>query len=134
MLYAVNTSAQTLTEGNTIALGAPSIKTGCTATMSGSSVLLNKPGFYKVTFTAIGATAAANVVVNMLRNGNTVPGWTSSAYSAADTEDAQLVIDAIVQVEPNETCNKALSSAILTFVAGAPENISNTTISVTKLA
>ena len=135
MLYAVNTATQALVVNDPVSLGIPSIRTGCTVTMPGSTgVSLNRPGFYKVTFTAIANAAAANATINMLRNGSPVSGWTSSAFSAAEGDNVQLVIDAIVQVGPNDTCNAALSTALLTFVADSPMTITNTTISVTKLS
>ena len=134
MLYAANTASQTLAQNDLVSFSAPTILTGCTAVLCGSNtVKLTRPGYYKVTFTAVASAAAANAVINMLQNGSVIPGWTAEAYSAAAGDDVQLVIDAIVQVGPNDTCNLALNTVALTFAAGAAETVTNATISVTKL-
>ena len=134
MLYAVNNASQTLALNDLVAFSAPTILTGCTAVLCGSNtVKLTRPGYYKVTFTAIASSAAGNVIINMLRNGSPIPGWTASAFSTASGDNVNLVIDAIVQVGPNDTCNLALNTVALTFAAGAAETVTNATISVTKL-
>lgn len=134
MLYAVNNASQTLALNDLVAFSEPTILTGCTAVLCGSNtVKLTRPGYYKVTFTAVASSAAGNVIINMLRNGSTIPGWTASAFSTASGDNVNLVIDAIVQVGPNDTCNLALNTVALTFAAGAAETVTNATISVTKL-
>lgn len=135
MLYVANNASQTLAVNDLVALGSPSIRTGCTATLSGTTAInLNRPGFYKVTFTAVASAAAANATINMLRNGSQIPGWTASAFSTAAGDNVNLVIDAIVQVGPNDTCNQALSAVALTFAAASAITVTNATVSVTKLA
>lgn len=137
MLYATNPNDQTLAAGGVVTFSNVLVRTGCTAVVNAGSgsVNLNKPGFYRVTFSVSANAAAANVVINMLQNGAAVSGATASGYSASAGEDVNLVIDAIVQVPPAAcNCNQAAQGVTLTFVSQAAATVTNAAITVSKLA
>ena len=136
MLYATNAASQTLAADGLVAFTTPIVFTGCTATVNGTSVNLNKPGFYRVDFVASASADAANVVINMQKNGQLISGATANGYSPAANENVMLMISAIVPVTKNDICgcNKAASGVSLTFASEAAATIANASITVNKVA
>lgn len=139
MLYGYTNSATAVAVNGLLPFNSVGVQTGCTATLAPGTnvVLLNRPGFYKVDFSAVGANSTATagaITVAMRTDGNAYPGATSSNSSASATDIANLSFSAIVQV-PKECCDCNNAPTSLTFInTGVAATFSNIQVSVTKLA
>lgn len=94
---------------------------------SNDSIILNAPGYYKVSVTAtLTAPAAGDVTIVLKQNGLDVQGATASTtITTADTEIGNVSFDTIIRV----TCGAA--PAILTLVnTGIEITTSNIAIAV----
>ena len=78
MLYAYTNSDTTVAVNGLLPINTVGIQTGCTvtATPGSTTINLNRPGFYKVDFSAAGATSsttAGAITVAMRTNGVLYP-------------------------------------------------------------
>lgn len=126
-------ASQTVLQGATINF-TKNLSIGCTYT--DSSITLRKPGLYRVSCNASGATTgtdAANVTIALERNGEEVGKVQSSATSSSSTAYVDVSLEAIVKVDAT-CCPLNDNSATLTFVnTGAAATFSNMTVTVTRI-
>ena len=73
---------------------------GCISALGSDSVILERPGYYKVTATdTFTAPAAGTVTLRLLQDGNPVPGIVASTtITTATTEVRSLTVSGIVRV------------------------------------
>lgn len=141
MLYAYTNSDTTVAVNGLLPINTVGIQTGCTvtATPGSTTINLNRPGFYKVDFSAAGATSsttAGAITVAMRTNGVLYPGATSSDNSASATDFGSVSFSAIVQVEKQCGCScHSTAPTSLTFInTGIAATFTNIEVTVTKLA
>ena len=67
MISSYNNATQAVAVNGLLTFTTDRILTGCTATRDGSTFQLNKPGYYYITFNAVGeaTTAAGDIVVTL---------------------------------------------------------------------
>ena len=134
MISSYNVTTQNVATNGTLTFTTDRILTGCTATRDGSTFQLNKPGYYYITFNAVGeATAAAgDIVVTLQNNGVAVPGATATFTVAAIATSVGLSLATIIKVSPS--CCAIDNTANLTIVnTGVAATFTNANINITKL-
>lgn len=138
MVNSYTNAPQTVTTNDLLSFAINDVLTGCTVLHSAGSTSfkLNRPGFYYVSFTGTGAITGATagaITVNLLRNGVTVPGATSTQESASATDTRTVNFSKIIQVLPS--CCAVNNATTLTFQnAGLESTFSNVNVVITKLA
>lgn len=135
MISTYNSAAQTVEVDGAYVFDTNRVVTGCTVghTPGTSAFVLNKPGYYYVTFNTIFTTADTGVATVELRNGGTlVPGATGSETIATAGDTASISFATIVKVLPS--CAAIDNTATLTFVAtGLALDATTAAVSITKL-
>lgn len=131
-IYTANTATQSVTVGETLALGTVVRRFGCDLSQNGNSIATNggnSAGYYEVNASITAApTAAGTVTVTMLRNNVAVPGATASAAVSTANNPVALPITAIIR----ERC--CGDDSTLTFVlTGTAANVSNVAVTVERL-
>lgn len=103
---------------------------GCISQIGSDSVILERPGYYKVTGTVTFTAPAAGVATVVLtQDGNAVPGVTASdSIATATTEVGTIAVSGIVRV----TCCNG-SSTIQLVNSGIAINTSNISLDVEYL-
>lgn len=103
---------------------------GCISQIGSDSVILERPGYYKVTGTVTFTAPAAGVATVVLtQDGSPVPGITASAtVTTATTETRSIAVSGIVRV----TCCTG-SSTIQLVNSGMAVNTSNISLDVKYL-
>lgn len=139
MLYTYNTTSQTLTTNSAINFNANAIQTGYTAThaVGTTSISLNKPGFYMVSFNAdaVESGTAGNVQVQLRGNGVAIPAAEATINSASATDVVNPSFMALVRVTPNCCANTNNVPYALTVVnTGVGATFTNVALTVTKVA
>lgn len=79
MIDSYTNTSQTIASEGLLSFATNDILTGCTVMHSAgtTSFTLRKPGFYFISFTGTGSVSGATagtITVNLLKNGNSVPG------------------------------------------------------------
>ncbi len=119
MLDIVSLASQTLTSGSNITFDTNRVATSCSSQhMAGSpSIVLNRPGYYFVSFNSIAAASAATetapITVQLFNEDIEIPGAVASELSTANTDDVNLSFSTIVRVRPS--CCAIDNTGILTF-------------------
>lgn len=128
LIYMTNTTPSTVLAGGTLPINVTR-RIGCAIQNGDNSIILKKPGYYKVdatiTFTA---AAADDVTIQLNKNNTVVPGITSTAtVTTATTEVNTLSLTGIIRVLCYE------GDAILTLVNNSETDItiSNVSLDVT---
>lgn len=139
MLYAYTNSDTTVAVNGLLPINTVGIQTGCTvtATPGSTTINLNRPGFYKVDFSATGTTSsttAGAITVAMRTNGVLYPGATSSDNSASATDFGSVSFSAIVQVEKQCGCHFTAPTSLTFINTGIAATFTNIEVAVTKLA
>lgn len=138
MVNSYTNTPQTVATNDLLSFVINDVLTGCTVLhpAGSTSFKLNRPGFYYVSFTGTGAITGATagaITVNLLRNGITVPGATSTQESASATDTRTVNFSKIIQVLPS--CCAVNNATTLTFQnAGLESTFSNVNVVITKLA
>lgn len=126
-LYAANTSAQSLTAGNTINFGNAVRRFGCNCNVAGGNATITGSGYYDIdadiTFTAGGVGTA---VITLYKDGAAISGATASVTTAADTTYAVSVPAIVRQI----CCCESTITAVITGVAAT---VLNAAIAVEKI-
>lgn len=126
LLYATNTSPQTLTDGQLINFGTPVRRYGKAIQVSGGNVTVNTEGYYpaiaNVTFTP---SANGTATLQLYENGVAIPGAKASIGVAANVTYSLVVPTA---VRTKCCCEKSISAAIV----GVDSSVSNASILVGK--
>jgi len=128
LIYMTNTTPANVLAGGTLPITVTR-RIGCAIQNGTNSVILKKPGYYKVsgTITFI-APAAGDVTIEVRKNNVVVPGITATeTVVTADTEVHTISIDGIVRVLCYE------GDAILTLVNNSDIAINTSNISFSVL-
>lgn len=137
MISSFNNTTQTLNTNQSILFNSNRILTGCTITHSEGtgSFVLNKPGYYYVSFSGNGytsGTTAGNISVTLFNNGSEVLGANASSYSTGEDIFRNLNFSTIIKVLPS--CCYVDNTATLTFQNSGVEAIfENVNVNITKL-
>lgn len=134
MISSYNSASQTIATDDLLGFAQDTILTGCTVTRKDGTFYLNKPGFYYVTFNAVGAatTTVGEVIVELQSDGVAVPGAIASFTPSAVEVNGNLAFATIVKVNP--ICCLSQNRQALTLVnAGVETLYSNVKINITKL-
>lgn len=118
MLDIVSLAEQTLTSGSNINFDTNRVATSCTAQhIAGSpSIVLNRPGYYYVSFNTIAAATGAEtepITVQLYNEEDLIAGATASEVSLSTTDTVNLSFSTIVRVRPS--CCFVDNTGILTF-------------------
>lgn len=138
MIFSYNTKEQTLQPNEEVIYAVDAIKTGTTVIHAAGTgtFVLNKPGYYYVTVTAVGAadTTSTDPITLALYNGtDELAGAVASASSDDNTDFVNLTINTIIPVRPS-CCAVDNTVNLLVVNTGVAAVYTNTTISITKLA
>jgi hypothetical protein len=135
MISTFNSTTQTVDVGGAYVFDTNRIVTGCTVghVPGTSALVLNKPGYYYITFNTTFTTATTGDATVELQNGGVaVPGAnaTETVTTAGDTKSISFTT--IVKVLPS--CPAIDNTTTLTFVAtGIALDASTASVSITKL-
>lgn len=118
MLDIVSLAEQTLTSGSNITFDTNRVATSCTAQhIAGSpSIVLNRPGYYYVSFNTIATATGAEtepITVQLYNEEDLVAGAVASEVSLSTTDIVNLSFSTIVRVRPS--CCFVDNTGILTF-------------------
>ena len=130
LIMMITPTASSVVSGGVLPLSTIARRTGRVVSSSNDSILLNLPGYYKVTATAtFTAPEAGDVEISLQKNGVSVPGITASTtVSTADTVVSSIALSGIVRVFPVD------SIATLTLInSGVAIETSNIEIDVEYL-
>jgi len=124
LIYVTNTTPSTVLAGGTLPISIAR-RSGCTIKNGDNSVILLRPGYYKVTGTiTFTAATAGDVTIELRKNNILVPGITATeTITTANTETRTLPLTGVVRVLCYE------GDAILTLV-----NDSDADITITNVA
>lgn len=134
MISSYNTTSQAVATGDLLTFTTDRILTGCTATRSGQTFQLNKPGYYYVTFNAVAAatTTVGELTVELQNNGVVVPGAEASYTTTTAGDNSNYAFSTIIRVPPS--CCAVDNTARLTVVnTGVDATYANVNINITKL-
>jgi hypothetical protein len=135
MISTFNSTTQTVDVGGAYVFDTNRIVTGCTVghVPGTSALVLNKPGYYYITFNTTFTTATTGDATVELQNGGiAVPGAnaTETVTTAGDTKSISFTT--IVKVLPS--CPAIDNTTTLTFVATSIAlDASTASVSITKL-
>ena len=138
MIDSYTNTSQTVASEGLLSFATNDVLTGCTVTHGAgtTSFTLRKPGFYFISFTGTGSVSGATagtITVNLLKNGNSVPGATATQSSASTTDFRTVNFSKIVQVLPS--CCAINNITTLTFQnVGSEAIFTNANVVITKLA
>lgn len=130
LIYMITTTDSSVVANGIVPLTTIARRKGCAVQNGANSVILTKPGYYKVTGTVTyTAPVAGDVTFVVQKNGVAVPGLTSSqTVTTATTEINTAAFSGIVRVLCSE------SGATLTVVdTGVAITTSNVSLSVEYL-
>ncbi len=119
MLDIVSLASQTLTSGSNISFDTNRVATSCTAqhTAGSPSIILNRPGYYFVGFSATAVASEATetnpITVQLYNEDVAIDGAVASGLSATNTEMINLSFSTIVRILPS--CCMIDNTGILTF-------------------
>lgn len=138
MIYSYNTKEQSLAPNTELTYSVDAIKTGSTVTHAAGTgtFVLNKPGYYYVTVTAVGSASATSTdpMTIALYNGTLpIAGAIASELSAEATDIVDLTINTIVPVRPS-CCAVDNTVDLMVINTGVGATYTNTTITITKLS
>lgn len=127
-IYTANTASQSVGVNTAVNIGSIQRRFGCAINAGGTSISINKPGYYAVTavvtFTAPATGVAA---VSLQQNGQQVPGATvADTVTTATTEQNTMTLIGIVR----SVCGNDSLSLVNTGIAFTPSNVA---VSVVKL-
>lgn len=109
--------------------------TGCSINLNGeTSVKLNKPGLYQITFNGyvVESTATGDIIVQLMSNGSKVNGAVAAANSSVTTDLENLSFSTIIDVAPS--CNCVDNDVVLTVLnEGVAASFGNVNLTVVKL-
>ena len=128
LLYTALTNATTVAAGGTIPPGNVIRKFGRAIQLNGSAILLNDPGYYKITaISTVQPDAAAPITMTLKENGSPIPGALATATPTAIDDDTLLVVDGVVRVY----CT--LAPKLITAELNVGADVENMTITVEKV-
>ena len=125
LIYMTNTTPSTVLAGGTLPINVTR-RSGCTVKNGDNSIILLRPGYYKVTGTiTFTAATAGDVTVELRKNNILVSGITATeTITTANTETCTLALTGVVRVLCYE------GDAILTLVNNSDSDITVTNVSL----
>lgn len=119
VLYASNTSNQTLSTGDVINFGSIVRKYGCNCNLSGGNVVVSGTGYYNMdTIFTLTASAAGNAIITLYKDGVAIPGGIAT-FTMAAGDLCAVSIPAMIR---QHCCCDATITAVLTGIAGTMNN------------
>lgn len=119
VLYASNTSNQTLTVGDVINFGSIVRKYGCNCNLSGGNVIVSGTGYYNIdTIFTLTASAAGTAVITLFKDGVAIPGGVAT-FTMAEGDLCAVSIPTMIR---QNCCCDATIRAVLTGVAVTMNN------------
>jgi hypothetical protein len=135
MISTFNSTAQTVDVGGAYVFDTNRIVTGCTVghVPGTSALVLNKPGYYYITFNTTFTTATTGEAIVELQNGGiAVPGANGAETVTTAGDTKSISFTTIVKVLPS--CPAIDNTTTLTFVAtGIALDATTAAVSITKL-
>lgn len=135
MISTFNSTTQTVDVGGAYVFDTNRIVTGCTVghVPGTSALVLNKPGYYYITFNTTFTTATTGDATVELQNGGiAVPGANATETVTTAGNTKSISFTTIVKVLPS--CPAIDNTTTLTFVAtGIALDASTASVSITKL-
>jgi hypothetical protein len=135
MISTFNSTAQTVDVGGAYVFDTNRIVTGCTVghVPGTSALVLNKPGYYYITFnTTFTTTATGEAIVELQNGGIAVPGANGAETVTTAGDTKSISFTTIVKVLPS--CPAIDNTTTLTFVAtGIALDATTAAVSITKL-
>lgn len=126
IVYASNSSAQTVVAGGTVNFGTADRRYGCNCYMSGGNAITRGCGYYaidaNITFLA---GAAGTATLTLYKDGVAIPGATQSLTVAADTTYA-FAVPAVVR----NLCD--CENVITAIITGVATTVNNAAIRIVK--
>jgi len=124
LIYMITPTVTDIASGSVLPLSTIARRRGRSITSETDSILLNTPGYYKVTATiTFTAPAAGDVTIELRKDGIAVPGITASeTITTATTEIRTVTLSGIVRIPC--CCDSASLSLVNTGVAITTSNIS----------
>lgn len=135
LMFAGNSTAQTLTGGGAVNLGAAIHGFGCTCTqktidLTGSGIILRSGGYYNVVISAVVTDSeAGNVTLTLYEDGVASTVITGSEAIAAAADPATITISGSILVP---RCDTTTLTVVVTASVGNP-TINSISATVTKL-
>jgi hypothetical protein len=130
LIFMISTASSSVLANGLIPLSTISRRRGCTFDTGTNSIILKRPGYYKISGTITFTAPVAGLVnINTQKNGVSIPGITTSGtVTTATTEVNTLPIEGIVRV----FCNDGI--ATLTLVnTGVAITVSNVNLAIEYL-
>lgn len=119
VLYASNTSSQTLSTGDVINFGSIVRKYGCNCNLSGGNVIVSGTGYYNIdTIFTLTASAAGNAVITLYKDGVAIPGGIAT-FTMTAGDLCAVSIPAMIR---QSCCCDSTITAVLTGIAGTMNN------------
>lgn len=137
MINSYSTTSQSVGTGDVLNFAINDIKTcNLISHASGTGTFtINRPGYYKVSFTGTGSISgatAANVSVQLLNNNVIVPAAKATFYSAGAVNVGTLNFSKIIYIPPS--CCAVNNRGNLTIQnIGAPATFTNVNICITRI-
>ena len=100
LIYLITTTDESVLANGIIPLETIARRRGCVCEQSGNGIVLNRPGYYKVTGSITFSAPAGGVVeIDATKNGVAIPGITSSTtITTANTEVRTVNVSGIIRV------------------------------------
>jgi hypothetical protein len=135
MISTFNSTTQTVDVGGAYVFDTNRIVTGCTVghVPGTSALVLNKPGYYYITFnTTFTTTTTGEAIVELQNGGIAVPGANGAETVTTAGDTKSISFTTIVKVLPS--CPAIDNTVTLTFVAtGIALDATTAAVSITKL-
>lgn len=111
LIYLITTTTNAVASNGIIPLQTIARRRGNVVEQSGNSVILNRPGYYKINGSVtFNAPAAGVATVKTQKNGVDIPGLTASTtITTANTEERTLNINGVIRV----VCGESAASITL---------------------
>jgi len=125
VLYAANTSTQSVAAGSIVNFGNIVRRNGCAIGMSGGNPTCQGIGFYDVDV-SLTFTGTGTITFTIYKDGNAIPGATATITGVADT-----TYSVCIPATFRDCC--CFNSTITVEVSGVTASVSNASIRVEKL-
>ena len=128
MIDSVNVATQSVAVNAPVLFGSTRIKTGCTVRHEPGSgrFILTKPGIYKVTFNGTISAAATTAILNIMQDGEAIPGAQIQVGTGAASDIESGSVTTLIRVYG---CDSTVS---VTNLGTAALTISNANLVITR--
>lgn len=111
LIYLITTTTNAVAANGIVPLQTIARRRGNVVEQSGNSIILNRPGYYKINGSVtFSAPAAGTMTIKVQKNGTDIPGLTASTtITTANTEVRTLNINGVIRV----VCGESAASITL---------------------